>query len=88
MQGRLVFRNEDEKARAKKWGITDLKRKYDLMELVAGDVVFSATGVTDGAMLRGVHRDGEYISTESVVMRSATNTVRWIKARHRRQRSD
>jgi fructose-1,6-bisphosphatase II / sedoheptulose-1,7-bisphosphatase len=88
MQGRLVFRNEDEKARAKKWGITDLKRKYDLMELVAGDVVFSATGVTDGAMLRGVHREGEYISTESVVMRSATNTVRWIKARHRRQRSD
>jgi fructose-1,6-bisphosphatase II / sedoheptulose-1,7-bisphosphatase len=86
MQGRLVFRNDDEKARAAKWGITDLNRKYGLMDLVSGDVVFSATGVTDGAMLRGVHRDGEYITTESVVMRSATGTVRWIRARHRRSK--
>jgi fructose-1,6-bisphosphatase II / sedoheptulose-1,7-bisphosphatase len=86
MQGRLVFRNDDEKARAAKWGITDLNRKYGLMDLVSGDVVFSATGVTDGAMLRGVHRDGEYITTESVVMRSATGTVRWIRARHRRNK--
>ena len=85
MQGRLVFRNDDEKARAAKWGITDLNRKYGLHELVAGDVVFSATGVTDGSMLRGVHRDGDYITTESVVMRSATGTVRWIRARHRRE---
>jgi fructose-1,6-bisphosphatase II / sedoheptulose-1,7-bisphosphatase len=85
MQGRLVFRNDDEKARAAKWGITDLNRKYALHELVAGDVVFSATGVTDGSMLRGVHRDGDYITTESVVMRSATGTVRWIRARHRRE---
>ena len=84
MQGRLVFRNDDEKARGAKWGITDLDRKYGLHELVAGDVVFSATGVTDGSMLRGVHRDGDYITTESVVMRSATGTVRWIKTRHRR----
>jgi fructose-1,6-bisphosphatase II / sedoheptulose-1,7-bisphosphatase len=83
MQGRLVFRNDDEKARAAKWGITDLNRKYSLHELVAGDVVFSATGVTDGSMLRGVHRVGDYVTTESVVMRSATGTVRWIKARHR-----
>lgn len=88
MQGRLVFRNDDEKARAAKWGISDLNRKYGLMDLVAGDVVFSATGVTDGAMLRGVHRDGgEFITTESVVMRSATGTVRWIRARHRRDKS-
>jgi fructose-1,6-bisphosphatase II / sedoheptulose-1,7-bisphosphatase len=86
MQGRLVFRNDDEKARAAKWGITDLNRKYGLMDLVSGDVVFSATWVTDGAMLRGVHRDGEYITTESVVMRSATGTVRWIRARHRRNK--
>jgi fructose-1,6-bisphosphatase II / sedoheptulose-1,7-bisphosphatase len=84
MQGRLVFRNDDERARAAKWGVTDLNRKYGLMELVSGDVVFSATGVTDGSMLRGVHRDGDYFTTESVVMRSATGTVRWIKARHRR----
>ena len=84
MQGRLVFRTDDERARAAKWGVTDLARKYSLHDLVSGDVVFSATGVTDGAMLRGVHRVGEYITTESVVMRSATGTVRWIRARHRR----
>src|SRR3954464_2027549 len=84
MQGRLVFRNDDERARAAKWGITDLNRKYHLHELVAGDVVFSATGVTDGSMLRGVHREGDFITTESVVMRSATGTVRWIRTRHRR----
>jgi fructose-1,6-bisphosphatase II / sedoheptulose-1,7-bisphosphatase len=85
MQGRLVFRNDDEKARAAKWGITDLNRKYGLTDLVSGDVVFSATGVTDGAMLRGVHREGGFITTESVVMRSVTGTVRWIRARHRRK---
>jgi fructose-1,6-bisphosphatase II / sedoheptulose-1,7-bisphosphatase len=84
MQGRLIFRNDDERARAAKWGVKDLNRKYGLRELVAGDVVFSATGVTDGSMLRGVHREGDYVTTESVVMRSATGTVRWIKARHRR----
>ena len=84
MQGRLVFRNEDEKARAAKWGIKDLNRKYSLHELVSGDVVFSATGVTDGSMLRGVHHENGYFTTESVVMRSATGTVRWIKAKHRR----
>ena len=84
MQGRLVFRNDDERKRAAKWGIRDLTRKYGLLDLVAGDVVFSATGVTDGSMLRGVHREGNFITTESVVMRSATGTVRWIRARHRR----
>jgi fructose-1,6-bisphosphatase II / sedoheptulose-1,7-bisphosphatase len=84
MQGRLVFRNEDEKARAAKWGIKDLNRKYGLLDLISGDVVFSATGVTDGSMLRGVHREGDFITTESVVMRSSTGTVRWIRTRHRR----
>jgi fructose-1,6-bisphosphatase II / sedoheptulose-1,7-bisphosphatase len=84
MQGRLVFRNDDERKRAAKWGIKDLGRKYRLYDLISGDVVFSATGVTDGSMLRGVHRQGNFITTESVVMRSSTGTVRWIKARHRR----
>jgi fructose-1,6-bisphosphatase II / sedoheptulose-1,7-bisphosphatase len=84
MQGRLVFRNDDERKRAAKWGIKDLNRKYHLHDLISGDVVFSATGVTDGSMLRGVHRVGNFITTESVVMRSTTGTVRWIKARHRR----
>jgi len=50
---------------------------------VSGDVVFSATGVTDGSMLHGVRQVGDFVTTESVVMRSATGTVRWIKARHR-----
>jgi fructose-1,6-bisphosphatase II / sedoheptulose-1,7-bisphosphatase len=84
MQGRLVFRKEDEKRRAEKLGLKYFHRKYAMTDLVSGDVVFSATGVTDGSMLRGVHRDGDYVTTESVVMRSATGTVRWIKARHRR----
>ena len=87
MQGRLVFRNDAERERAAKWGIKDLNRKYKLLDLVSGDVVFSATGVTDGSMLHGVHRDGDFITTESVVMRSATGTVRRIKARHLRNRT-
>ena len=86
MQSRLVFRNDAERERAAKWGIKDLKRKYSLLEMASGDVVFAATGVTDGSMLRGVHYEGNFITTESVVMRSATGTVRWIKARHVRAR--
>lgn len=85
LQARLVFRNDAERERGHKWGIKDLNRKYALRELVSGDVVFSATGVTDGSMLRGVRTHGGFITTESIVMRSATGTVRWIKARHRRK---
>jgi fructose-1,6-bisphosphatase II / sedoheptulose-1,7-bisphosphatase len=55
------------------------------MDLASGDVVFSATGVTDGSMLEGVKVGRDFVTTESVVMRSATGTVRWIKARHRRK---
>jgi fructose-1,6-bisphosphatase II / sedoheptulose-1,7-bisphosphatase len=83
IQARLVFKKDDEKARAAKLGITDFNKKYTLMDLASGDVIFSATGVTDGSMLRGVHREGGYITTESIVMRSATGTVRIIKSRHR-----
>ena len=86
IQTRLVFRNDAERERAAKWGIKDLKKKYSLMDMASGDVVFAATGVTDGSMLQGVHRSGNFITTESVVMRSATGTVRWIKARHVRSR--
>jgi fructose-1,6-bisphosphatase II / sedoheptulose-1,7-bisphosphatase len=86
IQTRLVFRNDDERTRATNWGIKDLKRKYSLMDMASGDVVFAATGVTDGSMLEGVHMSGNFITTESVVMRSATGTVRWIKARHVRSR--
>ena len=85
IQTRLVFRKDDERRRAEKLGITDFNRKYSLMDLASGDVVFSATGVTDGSMLRGVKVSREYITTESIVMRSATGTVRWIRTRHRRR---
>ena len=85
IQTRLVFKKDDERARAAKLGITDLNKKYSLMDLASGDVIFSATGVTDGSMLAGVHLRGDYVMTESVVMRSATGTVRWIKGRHRRK---
>ena len=85
IQTRLVFKKDDERARAAKLGITDFNRKYRLLDLASGDVVFSATGVTDGSMLEGVKVGREFITTESVVMRSWTGTVRWIKARHRRQ---
>jgi fructose-1,6-bisphosphatase II / sedoheptulose-1,7-bisphosphatase len=84
IQTRLVFRNDDERARAERAGIKDLSRKYSLDDMVQGDVIFGATGVTDGSMLRGVHHKGEFVSTDTVVMRASTGTVRWIKARHRR----
>ena len=84
IQTRLVFRNDEERARATRLGITDLKRKYSLTDLAGGDVVFAATGVTDGAMLEGVHRHGPFVTTSSILMRSGTRTVRWIKARHLR----
>jgi len=85
IQTRLVFKKEEERARALKLGITDFNRKYTLMDLASGDVIFAATGVTDGSMLDGVHMQGDTITTESVVMRSATCTVRWVKGRHLRK---
>jgi fructose-1,6-bisphosphatase II / sedoheptulose-1,7-bisphosphatase len=81
-QTRLVFRNDNERQRAEKLGIRDLKKKYMLRDLASGDVIFAATGVTGGTMLEGVRFDGQCVTTHSVVMRSATRTVRWIKMRH------
>jgi len=83
-QGRLVFRNDDERARAAKWGVEDLNRIYRLEELARGDVIFAATGVTDGTLLEGVKRRKSCLTTESVVMRASTGTVRWVKGEHRR----
>ncbi len=82
-QGRLVMRNDDERARAHKWGIEDLNRKYNVEELASGDVIFAATGVTSGSLLSGVkpHKNGG-CTTESIVMRSSSHTVRWVKADH------
>jgi fructose-1,6-bisphosphatase II / sedoheptulose-1,7-bisphosphatase len=82
IQGRLLFRNDDEKARAKKWGITDLNRKYSMGEMAKGDVMFAATGVTNGSMLKGVRRFHNGAETHSIIMRSKTGTVRWISAHH------
>ena len=82
MQTRLIFRNEEEIARANKVGIEDLNKMYDLHELAKGDVMFAATGVTDGSMLRGVKNKEGFAYTESIVMRSSTQTIRKIKAKH------
>ncbi|HEY6982364.1 class II fructose-bisphosphatase [Reyranella sp.] len=82
IQGRLLFRNDDEKARARKWGIKDLNRKYAMTDMAKGDVMFAATGVTSGSMLKGVRRFGNGAETHSIVMRSKTGTVRWISANH------
>ena len=82
MQGRLLFRNDDEISRARKWGIQDLNKKYMLSELAKGDVMFSATGVTDRTLLKGVRINNNYAHTHSVVMRSKTSTIRYINANH------
>ena len=78
-QGRLVFRNADERARAARVGITDLDKKYDLHEMVRADAIFAATGVTKGALLDGVSLEGGFVHTHSLVMNSATRTVREIR---------
>lgn len=85
--GRLVFRNEDERARARKWGIEDLNKIYTRDELAKGDCIFAATGVTDGSMLKGVkrHKTG-VMTTDSVVMRASSGTVRWVRGEHRSKR--
>lgn len=86
MQGRLLFRNDDERARAARWGIQDLNKKYVMEELASGDVMFAATGVTDGAMLQGVRRWHGGATTHTCVMRSRSGTVRWVQATHNFER--
>lgn len=84
MQGRLMIQSEAQRARAIAMGIKDVDRKYTHREMACGDVLFAATGVTDGNLLAGVRfaRSGE-ITTDTVVMRSSTGMIRWIKAMHR-----
>ena len=86
MQGRLVFRNDDERGRAQRCGIKDFARKYNLLDLAKGDVMFAATGVTSGTMLQGVRRFAGGAMTHSMVMRSKTGTVRFIEAQHNFER--
>jgi len=82
MQGRLLFRNDDERGRAHRLGVTDLNRKYSMLDMASGDVMFAATGVTNGSMLKGVRRFQGGAFTHSVVMRSKTGTVRYVEAKH------
>jgi fructose-1,6-bisphosphatase II / sedoheptulose-1,7-bisphosphatase len=86
MQGRLLFRNDDERERARRFGIKDFDRKYALHDLAHGEVMFAATGVTTGTMLQGVRRFAGGAVTHSMVMRSKSGTVRMIEARHNFQR--
>jgi fructose-1,6-bisphosphatase II / sedoheptulose-1,7-bisphosphatase len=82
MQGRLVFRNDDEVARAHRWGVEDLKRIYNMEDMAKGDCIFAATGVTDGSLLKGVHRGRNCVTTESIVMRASTGTVRRVSTEY------
>ena len=82
IEGQLIFYNDQEVLRAKKTGITDLDRFYSLDDLAQGDIMFSATGVTDGTMLKGVKITKNYAETHSIVMRSKTGTIRHINGEH------
>ncbi len=82
MWGRLTFRNDDERGRATRLGISDFNKIYTMNELAHGEVMFAATGVTDGSMLKGVRRWSSGASTQSIIMRSKTGTVRTISAEH------
>ena len=74
--------SEEQKARAAKMGIKDFNKKFSMEEMASGDVIFAATGVTDGSMLEGIRYVRGGITTHSVVMRSSSGTVRWVKAFH------
>jgi fructose-1,6-bisphosphatase II / sedoheptulose-1,7-bisphosphatase len=82
MQGRLVINSDEQRDRAKRMGIDDINHKFDMAEMARGDVLFAATGVTDGNLLSGVKFGRQSITTHTVVMRSSSGTVRWIKAEH------
>ena len=76
MWGRLLFRNDDERGRATKAGITDFDKIYTRDEMVTNDVIFAATGVTDGSILQGIKREPTHLTTETILMRSKTGSVR------------
>ncbi len=82
MFGKLLFRNDDEKGRAEKAGITNFNRVYTRDDLVTGDVIFAATGVTDGSVVAGIKREVGYLTTETILMRSKTGSVRHMTYRN------
>ena len=80
MQARLVFRNDDERARAARTGVTDLDRKYDVAELAASHCLFVAAGVTDGDLVDGVRKEGDLVHTHTLLLDSADHSVRRIRS--------
>jgi fructose-1,6-bisphosphatase II / sedoheptulose-1,7-bisphosphatase len=84
IQGRLLFRNDAEIERARRWGIEDLNRIYALEDMAKGDCIFAATGVTDGSLVDGVHVRRQCLTTESIVMRASSGTIRRVRTEHRR----
>jgi fructose-1,6-bisphosphatase II / sedoheptulose-1,7-bisphosphatase len=82
IQGRLVFRNDDEIARARRWGIDDLERIYTIEDMAKGDCIFAATGVTDGSLVEGVRRRKGCVTTQSIVMRASTGTIRRVSTEY------
>ena len=83
IQGRLMATSEQQRERARAAGIVDFDRKYTMRDMASGDVMFAATGVTDGSLLEGVRFTRNAIFTHSVVMRAKTRTVRWIRTEYR-----
>jgi fructose-1,6-bisphosphatase II / sedoheptulose-1,7-bisphosphatase len=83
MQTRLILDTEERRERATKMGIKDFQKKYEIEDMVRGDCLFAATGVTTGPMLQGVKFNKDTVETETVVMRSVTGTVRRVYAEHR-----
>lgn len=86
MQGRLLPANDEERARAERMG-ADVMRKYSIADMAKGDVIFAATGVTDGSLLQGVHFNGDFAETETILMRSVSGTVRRVKTTFRNFRN-
>jgi len=83
MQARLIVDTDEKRERVARMGIKDPRKKYEIADMVKGDCLFAASGVTTGALLQGVRFGSNVIETETVVMRSVTGTVRWIRAEHR-----
>jgi len=85
IQGRLIFRNDEERDRARRHGIEDFDRIYTRDDMVSQHVIFAATGVTDGSILKGARRDGEWLETETILMRSKTGSLRRLLYRQKNQ---
>ncbi len=82
MQCRFLLRNEEERTRCRRFGLDELDRKLDIGQMVSGEVMLAATGITDGHLLKGIYRRGERAESHSLVMRSLTGTMRWLTAHH------